>query len=1120
MKTLKLLAFFLALTACAATYAIQPIVMSFSAVDENDPSQIGVSVGEIDNRISALSAREKDGTILSEEKESLADYRDIQENNRQILKNKEELDRINEFVNLDLKRNTYLDESREFFKRLDQDRNSLEKLAPADLHVLITQYTLNRETFASDYAKVKKSYDYLSTHIKDVTAKSGDLSGKIIDNNNKLQETNVTVNESLGLRLRAQNARYASDIGMIQYALNNSDSIYANLNFILSLKHKMLTECAEFLEELSAQQKKLRNRELQETREQVGENIRTSGEHPALSLLSAENNELQQSIDDINRENNDYVKKNEQLTKWIELSQKFESDIENQIRYFKGTVYLVKILLDPDNINYSFSLPRDFVDKLSRYQLQNYNTKTKVDQISEFNNDILETYRDDFAKNEKLEDLVRQSLKLRGRLLNEQYILLNSITRNAMSLEINAESYEKVKNSLQMKIENAMFWNPSNPRFSWQWFRELSDNFASGSLVYMKAAKLMYPVIPPAQDIAGVIFFLCVLALSVGASRYLDRKKTVLTRNVNKVTKTGYTDSLVCILADLTYSFRYFVITAILGLVVIAAFRYHGYEGDFNEIRRSIFCVNMFVSLVIFLSAFFIRLYSENGVNSRHFGVAFDRSTYRSLVRVFVAICVMSSLVMWRLFYPRMFSNDQMGQLVTILLSAWMAIELAVLFVKKYGNDDYPFRKKFVLAIGAVTCLTIVVITYLGYYYSAVRICEKFIVSFYIVLIYDLLRSLIKRILRVYGNKQRLKSRLADIEQQRKRQAESERDAAEGKENDDDIDEFITDNMEVMSAFKVSEQTVTLVDNVFILVLFVIIYQIWGDLLTVTSYLNNYILYNVGTGDSARAITLFDMLIIFYSIVLSVIAFKNMPGAIQVLILNRFESLQKYGYSVTTIISYLLVVFSVLFCASRAGIGWDNVQWLVAALSVGLGFGLQEIFANFVSGLIILFERPVRIGDVITINNHSGTVSRIRIRATTIIDFDLKEYVVPNRSLITSDLTNWTLLNTVTRVTVVIGVGYGSDLEMVKKLLYEIADRNPYVMDSPAPRVYVVNFGESNIDINLYVYTAKTQDRYPCMDSLNLDIFRTFNEHGIEIAFNQMDVYIKNLNTNQELKIS
>ncbi|HDL3362401.1 TPA: mechanosensitive ion channel, partial [Mannheimia haemolytica] len=143
------------------------------------------------------------------------------------------------------------------------------------------------------------------------------------------------------------------------------------------------------------------------------------------------------------------------------------------------------------------------------------------------------------------------------------------------------------------------------------------------------------------------------------------------------------------------------------------------------------------------------------------------------------------------------------------------------------------------------------------------------------------------------------------------------------------------------------------------------------------------------------------------------------------------------------------------------GMSWSKLQWLLTALSVGLGFGMQEIFANFVSGIIILFERPMRIGDTITIGTYSGTVSKIRIRATTLVDFDGKEVIVPNKAFVTERLVNWALSSTATRIIVQVGVAYGSDLELVKRLLLQVAEENPKVLKDPQPRAYFLTFGAS-----------------------------------------------------------
>ncbi len=166
---------------------------------------------------------------------------------------------------------------------------------------------------------------------------------------------------------------------------------------------------------------------------------------------------------------------------------------------------------------------------------------------------------------------------------------------------------------------------------------------------------------------------------------------------------------------------------------------------------------------------------------------------------------------------------------------------------------------------------------------------------------------------------------------------------------------------------------------------------------------------------------------LLFAIVASMVAWaliRNLPGLLEVLVLSRLNMRQGTSYAITTILNYAIIAIGAMTVFGALGVSWDKLQWLAAALSVGLGFGLQEIFGNFVSGLIILFERPVRIGDTVTIGTFSGTVSKIRIRATTITDFDRKEVIIPNKAFVTERLINWSLSDTVTRVVIRLGVAY------------------------------------------------------------------------------------------------
>ena len=173
----------------------------------------------------------------------------------------------------------------------------------------------------------------------------------------------------------------------------------------------------------------------------------------------------------------------------------------------------------------------------------------------------------------------------------------------------------------------------------------------------------------------------------------------------------------------------------------------------------------------------------------------------------------------------------------------------------------------------------------------------------------------------------------------------------------------------------------------------------------------------------------------------TVIAAKNIPGLLEMAVLQHLPLDAGARYAVATVSRYVITLVGVLVCFGELGVGWSKVQWLVAGMGVGLGFGLQEIFANFISGLIILFERPVRVGDVVTIDDISGVVSRIRIRATTITDWDRKELIIPNKEFITGRVLNWTLSDKVNRVVVNVDVAYGSDTQRATEILLKLANR-------------------------------------------------------------------------------
>jgi potassium efflux system protein len=191
------------------------------------------------------------------------------------------------------------------------------------------------------------------------------------------------------------------------------------------------------------------------------------------------------------------------------------------------------------------------------------------------------------------------------------------------------------------------------------------------------------------------------------------------------------------------------------------------------------------------------------------------------------------------------------------------------------------------------------------------------------------------------------------------------------------------------------------------------------------------------------------------------------------------------------------------------GAQWSKLQWLVAALGVGLGFGLQEIVANFISGLLILFERPIRVGDTVTVGSHTGTVTRIRIRATVLTDWDRKEQIIPNKTFITEQLTNWTLSDSITRQIIQVGVAYGSDVGQVHQVLSQVVADSKRVIAEPPPAVFFVGFGDSSLNFEIRVFVQNMLDIMPLIHELHVAIEAELRRHGIEIPFPQRDIWIR-----------
>ncbi|WP_324029557.1 miniconductance mechanosensitive channel MscM [Pantoea sp. JZ2] len=454
----------------------------------------------------------------------------------------------------------------------------------------------------------------------------------------------------------------------------------------------------------------------------------------------------------------------------------------------------------------------------------------------------------------------------------------------------------------------------------------------------------------------------------------------------------------------------------------------------------------------------------------------------------------------------RLFSAT-LGRLCFILICGALSIVTVSLkragiplYLDKEGSGENMINRllwNLMIAIPLVAALA----SMTGYLDTAQALLARLETSvaiwFFLLVIYHIIRRwmLIQR--RRLGF-DRARQRRADMLANRARN-EEEKDQAAQNTDVIEIEEPVID-LDAISA-----QSLRLVRSILTLIALVSVIVLWSEIHSAFGFLENIRLWDVNTSvqgvESIQPITLGAVLIAILVFVITTQLVRNMPALLELALLQHLDLSPGTGYAITTLTKYVLLLIGGLLGFSLIGIEWSKLQWLVTGLGVGLGFGLQEIFANFISGLIILFEKPIRIGDTVTIRDLTGSITRINTRATTITDWDRKEIIVPNKAFITEQFVNWSLSDSVTRVVLTIPAPATVSSEEVTTLLKQAAERCSYVLDTPPPEVFLVDLQQGIQLFELRVHAAEMGHRMPLRHELHQLILHGFAEHGIEMPF-------------------
>ncbi|HEK0658021.1 MAG: mechanosensitive channel MscK [Proteus mirabilis] len=995
-------------------------------------------------------------------------------------------------------------------KEVEDYRQSLESLPLATLESQLEEVLQSLAKAQEDLANYSNELIVLQTQPERAQS-------VLFNNSERLQQIRIALNKSSADKAQMRSSSVQL-LQLEQYYLQQQNSFQKRTlqsNVQLQSLLQLQRDYSSAYIDLSQEHAQLLQEILSDKRLDSSEEVAKEAQTAELNNQAIKNNAFYLAQADINKklsdkliittQNNNELNRHSLMVKnRLDRAIQSERNLKEQIDVLKGSLLLSRILFEeqielPDDI-FINKLP----DKIADLRLEQFEINKQRDQIFQPNlyiDQLMQEYQATHPeitdKNElkELHNALLQLIDARRDLLDKLNNQLGSQISESINLQMDQQQLRSVVSSLENTLAQQIFWVSSNKPINLSWFSTFPDQavaeFQSFKLNWsnenlLTGAKKSYPVL-----IALILFS----SILIWQRKKLDKQFDKLSADINKLNKDTQLHTPLALGIV-------FLKTLPLSCIVLAI----GYWliNSFNVQQEFIWSFTWQFAVFWLMFEWSYRLMSDNGVAVNHFKIPLERvqQNRKRLLRLSLPMLPIILLSAYGINNPLLLVGDVIGQLVTIISLFFISLCALPFCREMWQEKGNHVVRTVVITLLTFSPLLLMGLVIFGYYYTALRLANRWIDSLYLLMLWFIAYHASLRGLTVAAR------RLAYRRALERRQAMLK----EKKEGEDSTLEPIQEPP--MDMEQINQQSLRLTTMILFIIFASSFYGIWSDFITIFTYLDGITLwhYTLPTelGNVVKAVTVADLLLSFAIMAISWFMIRNLPGLLEVLILSRIKLQQGASYAITTILTYIIIAIGTIVSLGILGVAWEKLQWLAAALTVGLGFGLQEIFANFVSGLIILFERPVRIGDTVTIGSYSGTVSRIRIRATTVTDFDRKEVIIPNKAFVTERLINWTLSDTVTRIIIQVGVAYGSDLDKVKTILMKAAKDNPKVMTEPEPVVLFTEFGASTLNHELRFYVRTLGDRNIAIDEVNRAIDRLCNENDINIAFNQLEVYLHN----------
>ncbi len=738
-------------------------------------------------------------------------------------------------------------------------------------------------------------------------------------------------------------------------------------------------------------------------------------------------------------------------------------------------------------------------------------------ELAELDNDVNEAIAG--LKDKRTEYELKGMRDRFSDLIHDQRVLLDALARDYQAylnilFETNSEliQFTNQASTITAYINERIFWTRGTTAFRVSLFREAIDaaRALSDPELWARAALLIQDELAanPAWYLAASLPLLVYLA----GRRRLRQRLRLLGRQAMNKKETHFGQTIQAAVLTLLVAAAWPVVLAVVGWRVTVV-------ADPVDTVRAAGGGLLALAVLMLLLAMCRHAFDRDGLAEAHFG--FPARYAKAIRRLIAALMVVELPVAFVVSACEYHASEEwkesLGRLAFVTNMFFFAVAAAILLAllhrasveAKRGSwlEERPNLRRLMYLVMPGAPVLLAALALNGYYYTALQLATRLFYTYVLVLAVILAMALIRRWLLL------ARRRLA-IEQARRR-----REAA--KTDDDESVEIAAEEVDIV---RIDAQSQTFVRVAAGFVVFFGVWAIWMDVVPALGFFDQFPLWTTSvsvqesftdangqaatrTREEIVNITVSDLGLAAIFAVITVFAVRNLPGLLEIILLKRIGPGERYA--LLAVVRYAITALGIVLAFNAIGIGWSKVQWLVAALGLGLGFGLQEIFANFISGLIILFERPIRVGDTVTLGSVSGTVTRIRIRATTIMDWDRKELIVPNKEFVTGQLINWTLTDTITRVVIPVGVAYGSDTRKTLEVLMRVARAHPAALADPGPQALFLGFGDSALNFELRVFCAELSERLILFHDLHMAVDAAFREAGIEIAFPQRDIHIR-----------